>query len=80
MNATSVNINKSIQAISVYMVHQISKEENCSNDEALIMLLKSMTYELLQNKENKLYAETPEYVWSLYQDEKNNDLESWKKI
>jgi hypothetical protein len=80
MKATSVNINKSIQAISVYMVHQISKEENCSNDEALIMLLKSMTYELLQNKENKLYAETPEYVWSLYQDEKNNDLESWKKI
>jgi hypothetical protein len=80
MNATSVNINKSIQAISVYMVHKISKEENCSNDEALIMLLKSMTYELLQNKENKLYAETPEYVWSLYQDEKNNDLESWKKI
>jgi hypothetical protein len=39
-----------------------------------------MTYELLQNKENGLYAETPEYIWSMYQDEKNNDLESWKKI
>jgi hypothetical protein len=80
MNATSININKSIQAISVYLVHQISKEEKCSNDEALLKLLSSMTYELLQNKENGLYAETPEYIWSMYQDEKNNDLESWKKI
>jgi hypothetical protein len=80
MNATSININKSIQAISVYLVHQICKEEKCSNDEALLKLLSSMTYELLQDKENGLYAETPEYIWSMYQDEKNNDLESWKKI
>jgi hypothetical protein len=80
MIATSININKSIQAISVYMVHKISKEENCSNEEALLKLLNSMTYELLQDKENKLYAETPEYIWSMYQDEKNNDLESWRKI
>jgi hypothetical protein len=56
-----VNANKSIQAISVYLVHQISKEEKCSNDEALLKLLSSMTYELLQNKENGLYAEIPEY-------------------
>jgi hypothetical protein len=80
MSIRDVNANKSIQAISVYLVHQISKEEKCSNDEALLKLLSSMTYELLQDKENGLYAETPEYIWSMYQDEKNNDLESWKKI
>lgn len=35
MKASSVNINKSIQAISWYLVHRISEEENCSNEEAL---------------------------------------------
>lgn len=35
MKASSVNINKSIQAIFRYLVHRISEEENCSNEEAL---------------------------------------------
>lgn len=79
MNATSVNINKSIQAISLYLVHRISEEENCSNEAALKKLLKTMTYELLQDKESKLYAESSEYVWSMLNDEKNGNMESWIK-
>lgn len=77
MNASSHNINKSIQALSVSLVYRLSREENCSNEEALKKLLKSMTYELLQDKESGLYAESPEYVWSMYQDEKNGNIESW---
>lgn len=46
MSVTSVNINKSIQSISVYLVHRMSKEQRCSKEEALKKLLKTMTYEL----------------------------------
>lgn len=38
-----------------------------------------MTYELLQDKESGLYAESPEYVWSMFLDEKNSDIKSWLK-
>ena len=79
MKASSVNVNKSIQAISLYLVHRISEEENCSNEDALKKLLKTMTYELLQDKESELYAESPEYVWSMLDDEKNGNIESWIK-
>lgn len=53
--------------------------ENCSNEEALKKLLKTMTYELLQDKESSLYAESPEYVWSMLKDEEYDNLESWIK-
>ena len=79
MKASSVNINKSIQAISLYLVHRISEAENCSNEAALKKLLKTMTYELLQDKESELYAESPEYVWSMLEGEKNGGIESWIK-
>lgn len=77
MKVSSVNINKSIQAISVYLVHSISEEENCSNEDALKKLLKTMTYELLQDKDSELYAESPEYVRSMLQDEKHGNIQSW---
>lgn len=77
MKSSNVNINKSIQVISIYLVHRISDEENCSNEAALKKLLKTMTYELLQDKESELYAESPEYVWSMLNDEKNENFESW---
>ena len=79
MRASSVNISKSIQAISLYLVHRISEAENCSNEDALKKLLKTMTYELLQDKESELYAESPEYVWSMLSDEKSGNIESWIK-
>lgn len=40
-------------------------------------LLKTMTYELLQDKESGLYAESPEYVWRTLQDEESDNMESW---
>lgn len=79
MKASSININKSIQMISLYLVHRISEEKNCSNEVALKRLLKTMTYELLQDKESELYAESSEYVWSMLKDEENGNMESWMK-
>lgn len=77
MNATSVNINKSIQSISLYLVHRISDEQHCDKEEAFKKLLKTMTYELLQDKTSGLYAESPEYVWNMLQDEENGNMEEW---
>lgn len=79
MKASAVNINKSMQAITLYLVHRISENENCSNEAALKKLLKTMTYELLQDKESELFAESPEYVWSMLCDEKKGNLGSWIK-
>lgn len=79
MNVSSVNVNKSIQAISLYLVHRISEEEECSNEDALKKLLKTMTYELLQNRESGLYAESPECVWNMFWDEENGNIDPWVK-
>lgn len=79
MNASIHDINKSIQALSISLVYRLSREESCSNEEALKKLLKTMTYELLQDKESGLFAESPEYVWSMFQDEQNRNMESWMK-
>lgn len=73
----STSINKSIQAISVYLVHCISKEENCSQEVALKKLLKTLTYELLQDRESGLYAESSEYVWHMFQEENGHSLQSY---
>ena len=71
------NINKSIQTISLFLVHRISSEQQCSEEDEMKKLLKTMTYELLQDKASGLYAESPEYVWSMLQDEENGNIESW---
>ena len=80
MRADSINIEKSIQVIVEYLVENVMKAYKCNKDKALCEIMKTSTYELLQNKKSKLYAETPEYVLSLLQDEVNNNIDSWLKI
>ena len=77
MNVTSTNINQSIQVISFYLIRRMSNERQCSEEDALKETLKTMTYELLQNRESGLYAEYPEYVWSMLQDEVSGNIKSW---
>lgn len=77
MSVANVNINKSMQAISFYLVRRISSENQCSEEDALKKLLKTMTYELLQDRQSGLFAESPEYVWSVLQDEESGNMKSW---
>ena len=77
MKASSVNINRSIQAISLYLIHCISTEDQCSEEAALKKMLKTETYDLLQDRASELYAESPEYVWGMMQDERNGNCEAW---
>ncbi len=46
-------------------------------EKVLQYLLKTMTYDLLQDRNSELYAESPEYVWSMLQDEENGNMEKW---
>lgn len=75
MSASVVNINKSIQAITVYLVHCMAQKEDCSSKGALKKLLRSMTYELLQDRNSGLYAESAEYVWQMLLDEENGNID-----
>lgn len=77
MKASSVNINRSIQAISLYLIQCISVEDQCSEEAALKKMLKTETYDLLQDRASELYAESPEYVWGMMQDERNENWEAW---
>ncbi|MCD7832688.1 MAG: hypothetical protein LUH00_01675 [Lachnospiraceae bacterium] len=77
MTASVTNINKSIQAISVYLVLRVSEEKKCTQEEALRLLLKTMTFDLLQDKGSGLYAESPEYVWDMLQKEERGNLKEW---
>lgn len=77
MNVTSTNINQSIQVISFYLIRRMSNERQCSEEDALKETFKTMTYELLQDRESGLYAESPEYVWSMLQDEVSGNIKSW---
>lgn len=40
-------------------------------------MLKTETYDLLQDRASELYAESPEYVWGMMQDERNGNWEAW---
>lgn len=60
-------------------MHRINQEEHCLEEDALKKLLKTMVYELLQDKESGLYAESTEYIWHMLQDEKAGNIELWIK-
>ncbi|MCD8130169.1 MAG: hypothetical protein LUE16_02640 [Lachnospiraceae bacterium] len=79
MKVSDVNINKSIQSISFYLVQRMSREDGCSEEDALKKLLRTSTYELLYDKESGLYAESPEYVWSMLKEEEKGNMEAWRK-
>lgn len=40
-------------------------------------MLKTETYDLLQDRASELYAESPEHVWGMMQDERNGNWEAW---
>ncbi len=79
MNTTNIKISKSMQILSFYLVQRMSSENACSQEDALKRILKTMTYELLQDRETGLYAESPEYIWNMLEDEEKGNIESWLK-
>lgn len=80
MKALDVNIEKSIRAITCYLVKQLCIDYNLSEDDVLCRLIKTDTYKLLVGKKSYLYAESPQYVYSMLKAELRGDIDSWMKI
>lgn len=79
MKASTVNINKSIQSIAFYLVKCVSREKKCSSEDALRYVLKTLTYEMLLDRDTGLYAESPEYVWAMFKEEEKGSIEKWSE-
>lgn len=80
MKASSINIERSVRAITCYLVEQLCLNYDLPEDKALCTLVKTATYDLLQNKKAYLYAESPQYVYSLLEDEIHDNVDSWLEI
>lgn len=67
-NGKDITMNICIQIRAVIKV--IQKELGITFEDALILFYRSETYKTLQNTENALWAESPEYIADLYFAEK----------
>lgn len=74
---TNVQIQASLETITEYLISQIMNIKKCNKEQAFIILTNTSTYDVLMNKKSELYAESPQYVFSMLEDEFNNDFESW---
>lgn len=80
MKAREVDIAKSIQAITFFLVKYIQKDRKCTQDEALRFLVSTVTYETLNDKDSKLFCESKEYVLDMLKNELANNTVRWMEI
>lgn len=66
---TSADQNRVIRSIAVYLVEQLMKMKNCSRDEAVSVLMRTMVYEALMDPETDLYLESREAVLDILKEE-----------
>lgn len=80
MKASEINIAKSIQSLSFFLVKYIQTQNGCSQEQAIQLLMKTVTYETLIDKNSKLFCESKEYVLDMLKSEMNGNIEDWMKI
>ena len=80
MKAMERNINCAIQKIAVYLVKKMQEKNKCTQEEALLNLMKTAVYEALMDKETKLYCESREAVWNMLLNELNGNVEKLLEI
>ena len=67
-NGKDITMNVCIQIRAV--VDILKEKQNLSFEDAVMLFYKSETYKTLQQTENALWAESPEYIADRYFDEK----------
>lgn len=80
MRANDITRNKAIQSLNEILVNYIQTVKHCTRDEALQILITTITFAALQNKQTKLFCESSEYLIDMLNSEFNNDLENWMAI
>lgn len=59
---TETDINRAINSITVFLVNTIMEQKKCTQEEAVELLMKTVVYEALMDKETMLYCESKEAV------------------
>lgn len=80
MRATEIDIAKSIQTITFFLVKYIQEYRKCTQDEALQFLTSTITYETLNDKNSKLFCESKEYVLDMLKSEITGNIDRWMKL
>lgn len=76
MELLSSDINKSILAISKYLVVKLVERDGLSENEALLKLITTATYQMLIDKDSCLFAKSCEYVYDMLDAELNGGSKS----
>lgn len=80
MKVMERDINYAIQNIAVYLVKKMQEKNNCTQEEALLDLMKTTVYEALMDKETKLYCESREAVLDMLFSELGGHVEKLLEI
>lgn len=80
MRAGEIDIARSIEMITSFLVRYIQKNRGCTQDEALQFLMGTTTYEALNDRNSKLFCESKEYVLDMLQSELSGNIERWMQV
>ena len=80
MRATEIDIAKSIQTITFFLVKYIQEYRKCTQDDAIQFLTSTITYETLNDKNSKLFCESKEYVLDMLKSEIAGNIDRWMKL
>lgn len=80
MKTMERDVNYAIQSIAVYLVKKMQEINKCTQEEALLDLMKTAVYEALIDKETKMYCESRDSVLAMLLDELNGNVEKLLEI
>ena len=80
MRANELDIEKSIQTLTFFLVRYIQEKNRFSQEQALQYLMKTVTYETLIDKNTKLFCESKEYILDMLNNELSNNIVDWMKV
>lgn len=63
------NQKKAMRCIAAFLVESIMNDNECSRDEAVELLIKTMVYAALMDEDTDLYLESPESVLDILKEE-----------
>ena len=65
-----------IRNLTVYLVEKYMTANDCSRDEALVSLMKTVTFEALMDPETELFLESRESLWHILCEELDGNNEA----
>lgn len=73
MKTDVLGVNGEIHSKIKFLVREIERDHGCSQEEALLILIKTKTYEDMIDKTSKLFCESDESILNMLNDELNGN-------